>query len=199
MTSLKELVDETGQFDYNALKRLAKGQDQATFVRLVSEMVLVGSGLYRGWLLGDGKKEGEEDKKETVLFQPEERRQKATQFKVLETYIFPLIPVKQRDEESHGKNVHVVTVGRSKKCDIILSDPSISSKHAEFRMDKGDGTSGPACFVRDLGSSNGVFVNGSRLAPFWTKDLAIGDEIRLSRFSIILSRAIDVYPKLKFG
>ncbi|MBF0436757.1 MAG: FHA domain-containing protein [Magnetococcales bacterium] len=199
MTSLKELVDETGQFDYNALKRFAKGQDQVTFVRLVSEMVLVGSGLYRGWLLGDGNKEVDAIMKETALFQPEERRQKATQFKVLETYIFPLISIKQHNMEPKERNIHVITIGRSKKCDIILADPSISSTHAEFRMDKGEGTSGPACFVRDLGSSNGVFVNGSRLAPFWTKDLAIGDEIRLSRFSIILSRSSDIYPKLKFG
>ncbi|MBF0133727.1 MAG: FHA domain-containing protein [Magnetococcales bacterium] len=199
MVSFQDIIDETGKCDYQALKRFAKEQDQESFVSLVSPRVLVGSGLYRGWFLNDENPDNGSKNKETVLFQPLDRQQKATRLKMLENQIYPLVPRLKPDQGTHENKVRVLTVGRSKKCDIILTDPSISSEHAEFRLDFGDRPSEIACFVRDLGSSNGVFVNGSRFAPFWTKDLAVGDEIRLSRFSVILSNSADIYPKLKYG
>lgn len=55
---------------------------------------------------------------------------------------------------SHGG---VYTIGRT-GADIELEDPKISRKHAEL------GLYGPGAYVlRDLASSNGVFVNGRRV------------------------------------
>ena len=50
-----------------------------------------------------------------------------------------------------------VVVGRSRECDVMLPDPNISRKHAELRRD-GDGW-----VVHDLGSTNGIKVNGRRV------------------------------------
>jgi pSer/pThr/pTyr-binding forkhead associated (FHA) protein len=47
------------------------------------------------------------------------------------------------------------TIGRSRDCDIVLSDPNVSRRHAEVRP-SGDG----GWTVADLGSTNGVRVNG---------------------------------------
>lgn len=199
MGSLKNLIDEMGKFDFQSLKAFAKGHDQETFLATMPERVLVGAGLFRGWFLSAEDPSGADSIAGTVMFQPEDRQQKATRLKILEHNIYPLVAMKKMDGESKKRKVVTLTVGRSKKCDIILADPSISSEHAEFRVEAGDGTLETACFVRDLGSSNGVFVNGSRLAAFWTKDLAVGDEIRLSRFSVILSNSVHLYPKLRYG
>jgi Protein of unknown function (DUF3662)/Inner membrane component of T3SS, cytoplasmic domain len=49
-----------------------------------------------------------------------------------------------------------VVVGRSRDCDVVLSDPNVSRRHAELRRDGGSWT------VFDLGSTNGVKVNGQR-------------------------------------
>jgi Protein of unknown function (DUF3662)/Inner membrane component of T3SS, cytoplasmic domain len=49
-----------------------------------------------------------------------------------------------------------VVVGRSRDCDVVLSDPNVSRRHAELRRDGGSWT------VSDLGSTNGVKVNGQR-------------------------------------
>ena len=46
------------------------------------------------------------------------------------------------------------TVGRSRDCDIVLEDSGISRRHAEIRP-SGDGWE-----IEDLGSTNGVIVNG---------------------------------------
>jgi hypothetical protein len=50
-----------------------------------------------------------------------------------------------------------VLIGRSRECDIALSDPNVSRRHAEVRRGE-DGWS-----VVDLGSTNGVKVNGRRV------------------------------------
>jgi pSer/pThr/pTyr-binding forkhead associated (FHA) protein len=48
------------------------------------------------------------------------------------------------------------TIGRSRDCDVILSDPNVSRRHAEVVRD------GDAWVVLDLGSTNGIKVNGRR-------------------------------------
>jgi hypothetical protein len=50
------------------------------------------------------------------------------------------------------------TIGRSRDCDVVLADPNVSRKHAELRPDGHGGWQ-----VRDLGSTNGVKVNGRKV------------------------------------
>src|SRR5262245_32751916 len=48
-------------------------------------------------------------------------------------------------------------IGRSAECQLALDDPLVSRKHAAFRVRK-DGVT-----VEDLGSRNGVLVNGTKI------------------------------------
>ncbi len=62
------------------------------------------------------------------------------------------------------------TLGRAETNEVILPDPSISRFHAEIAVsDKG-------YRLRDLGSTNGTFLNG---APVTSAYLEPGDQIRL--------------------
>jgi hypothetical protein len=45
-------------------------------------------------------------------------------------------------------------IGRSSACQIVLADDTVSRRHAELRFEDG------RWLLRDLGSSNGTFVNG---------------------------------------
>ena len=49
-------------------------------------------------------------------------------------------------------------LGRSRDCDVTLADPNVSRHHAEIRPDGRGGW-----VVEDLGSTNGVKVNGRRV------------------------------------
>ena len=49
-----------------------------------------------------------------------------------------------------------VVIGRSRDCDIRLPDPNVSRRHAELRQE------GAAYWILDLGSTNGLTVNGRR-------------------------------------
>jgi hypothetical protein len=60
-------------------------------------------------------------------------------------------------------------VGRSDESEIVLVDPSVSRLHAILE------TEGGAALVRDLGSTNGTFVNGRRVSVETLRD---GDELR---------------------
>jgi FHA domain/Domain of unknown function (DUF1707) len=48
---------------------------------------------------------------------------------------------------------HLV-IGRSSACQIVLGDDTVSRRHAELRYEDG------RWLMRDLGSSNGTYVNG---------------------------------------
>jgi hypothetical protein len=63
-----------------------------------------------------------------------------------------------------------VVIGRSRDCDIVMADPNVSRRHAELRREQ-DGWS-----VVDLGSTNGIKVNGQRVDQASLND---GDRITL--------------------
>lgn len=63
-----------------------------------------------------------------------------------------------------------VVVGRSREADIVLADPNISRRHAELRRDD-DGWQ-----IVDLGSTNGIKVNGRRVD---SQVLRPGDEVTI--------------------
>ncbi len=68
-------------------------------------------------------------------------------------------------------------LGRSRECDIVLEDSSISRRHAEIRPAAGDGWT-----VADLGSTNGVRVNGRAVAG--AQPLQDGDRVELGSSEI---------------
>ena len=61
-----------------------------------------------------------------------------------------------------------VVIGRSRDCDVVVSDPNVSRRHAELRRDEN------AWHAIDLGSTNGVKVNGRRVDQVALRD---GDRI----------------------
>jgi hypothetical protein len=73
-----------------------------------------------------------------------------------------------------------VVIGRSKECDIRVSDPNVSRRHAEVRQE------GTIYWVIDLGSTNGISVNGRQLKR---SKLDEGDRITLGSTEVIFSRS----------
>ena len=63
-----------------------------------------------------------------------------------------------------------VSIGRLPECDLVLSDPNVSRRHAEVRRRGND------FIVVDLGSTNGTKVNGAGVRERRLND---GDEIGL--------------------
>jgi pSer/pThr/pTyr-binding forkhead associated (FHA) protein len=68
-----------------------------------------------------------------------------------------------------------VTIGRGKDSEIVVDDASISHQHAALELGSG------GYRIRDLGSTNGVVVNGARMA---LAELKHGDRIALGQIEL---------------
>ena len=55
-----------------------------------------------------------------------------------------------------------LVVGRGTEADVRINDPGVSRRHVEFQVDFGSGGA-PRLSVRDLGSTNGMLVDGHRI------------------------------------
>ncbi|NLI78560.1 MAG: FHA domain-containing protein [Candidatus Riflebacteria bacterium] len=94
--------------------------------------------------------------------------------------------------EAGGKRLEITElpylVGRTPECALVLESPRVSRKHARF--ERGEG----GLVVVDLGSSNGTFVNGTRLTgptPLRTGDrVQFGDVVYTVEVPAILAQTI---------
>lgn len=75
----------------------------------------------------------------------------------------------------------VTTLGRDVNNTIVLDDPFASAEHAALTF------RGRAWYVEDLGSTNGTYVNGSRVDG--VEPLGFGDEIQIGQVRLRLERA----------
>jgi len=67
----------------------------------------------------------------------------------------------------------VVLIGRGADCQVILDDDYVSTRHARVVTDE-NGT-----YVEDLGSTNGTYVNGSRITAPTT--ISMSDTLRIGK------------------
>jgi hypothetical protein len=86
------------------------------------------------------------------------------------------------DDTKHELDGARAVIGRSKDCDIQLADPNVSRKHAEVRQE------GAAYWVVDLGSTNGMEVNGRRQKR---AKLRQGDRITLGSTELVFRRETE--------
>ena len=74
-----------------------------------------------------------------------------------------------------------VILGRSREADVRVSDVNVSRRHAELRQE------GAGYWIVDLGSTNGVAVNGTRVDRTRVRD---GDRIVLGSTEVVFGRSL---------
>ncbi len=82
-------------------------------------------------------------------------------------------------EKAYPMRAVTVTIGRSDQCDIAVKDSSMSGRHAEISKINGE------IRVKDMGSANGIWLNGERVDDV---ELFDGDVLRLGQTSIRQAR-----------
>jgi pSer/pThr/pTyr-binding forkhead associated (FHA) protein len=71
----------------------------------------------------------------------------------------------------------VTTAGRDPRSNLFLDDVTVSRRHAEFRLERGE------LQVVDMDSLNGTYVN---CQPIDSAVLSDGDEIQMGKFRLVL-------------
>jgi pSer/pThr/pTyr-binding forkhead associated (FHA) protein len=89
----------------------------------------------------------------------------------------------------------MITIGRSPENDIVLYNRLVSKSHAYLDL----GSSDEAVFLVDTGSTNGTFVNNSRLAPSGNYKLADGDEISFGPETKVVYFSPKAFQRLLSG
>ena len=77
------------------------------------------------------------------------------------------------DEDQPVRTIPIgrrVRIGRQADNDLVVTDPGVSRHHAEVTSERG------TCTLRDLGSTNGTLVNGTRVREHALRD---GDRIHI--------------------
>jgi hypothetical protein len=98
--------------------------------------------------------------------QQSSRSKKRPQARLVETKAIVAL-----DDRRYVLDGPTATLGRSKECECVVADPNISRRHAQLRRNSsGDWQ------VVDLGSTNGIKVNGRRVDA---SRLSPGDEVTL--------------------
>lgn len=94
-----------------------------------------------------------------------------------------LFVIQGRDQGSrYPLEEPVHSIGRTQSNSIRLHDTEVSRTHAEF-VRRGEGY-----WIRDLGSSNGTFVNGR---PVREQELHSGDQVQVGRSTLLYTGQID--------
>jgi hypothetical protein len=83
------------------------------------------------------------------------------------------------DDTEHEVRQRRVVIGRSRDCDIQLNDANASRRHAELRQE------GASYWIVDLGSTNGMEVNGKRVKRAKLRD---GDTITIGSTELTFGR-----------
>lgn len=78
-------------------------------------------------------------------------------------------------QELHGD---LAIIGRSRKSDVVIGDPSVSRQHVELRRDD------QGWYAVDLGSTNGTAINGEPLTS--PRRLAAGSRIEVGHASAVI-------------
>jgi len=84
----------------------------------------------------------------------------------------------------------LTTAGRHPDSDIFLDDITVSRRHVEFYRE------GTRFTVRDVGSLNGTYVNGSRIEE---AELAGGDEVQIGKFRLQFLTSPDMWGRTMSG
>ena len=90
--------------------------------------------------------------------------------------------------ELNGENLPLappgIVIGRGNDADLRIDDPGVSRKHIEIRVDEPQDSNGePRITAHDLGSTNGMLVNGRRVEK---ATLADGATIRIGNTTMSL-------------
>lgn len=178
------MVTSAGRVDLTLLQRVAQAAAAEDFVRFMGQPVLAGSAIHRGNLSAQ-RGPAAQAMNRTVLFEPAAADGESVSVsESLKHAIYPLVKASQATSTAH-----IFAIGRIDTNDFILPDYAISKQHAVIEI-KAEGW-----LLRDCGSTNGTFLNGTRLekkpAPLTDKDV-----VGFARYEFAFLQPASLYSML---
>jgi len=99
--------------------------------------------------------------------------------------IYPLL------KTNKNKFKGLILLGRDLNQDIVLESSKISKSHAYFKLTKGKN------FIKDVGSSNGTFLNKVKLEPLKDYEINFNDIVSFADISFRFIDNVSAYYTFK--
>ena len=164
---ISNMLSASGRIGLASLRKIAQENEKDTFMRFVRQPVLAGAAIQAGRISSQDSGGSGEEMNRTQIFEPSGTNPGASPAsEALKHAIYPLV----KGEYSTTSSKSFI-IGRVDGNDMIMPDFAISKKHATINMDSS------SFYIKDLGSTNGTLVNGTRLDK---KSLKIHDKDVLS-------------------
>lgn len=185
INSLDDLIKTPGKACYRTLVSLATSSTRDDFVYAVHCPAFVGSGIRDGELerVAASGQSGKWQK--TQMFNPSIRALLIEGASIEQSIFLLRKPVGGRSSE-----LRQFTIGRTQENDILMNDFAISRSHAIVEL------RGEDYYLKDLGSSNGTYVNGKLIDDRGTL-LQDGDAVRFARYDFIFLSVEGLFELLK--
>ena len=149
---IAKMLSASGRIGLVSLRKIAEEKEKDIFMKLIQQPVLAGSAIQAG-RISNQEAGGGDEMNRTQIFEPSNTNPGASPAsEALRHAIYPLVKGEYSTTSSRA-----FTIGRIDGNDMIMPDFAISKKHAIINRDDG------AYYLKDLGSTNGTLVNGTRL------------------------------------
>lgn len=183
--SLDGLIKTPGKACYRTLVSLATTSTKDEFIYAVHCPAFVGAGIRDGELERSSASGPSGKSQKTQMFSLSARAL-LIEGASIEQCIFLL----RKAMGGSSSELRQFTIGRTQDNDILINDFAISRAHAVVEL------RGESYYLKDLGSSNGTYVNGRLIDDRGTL-LQDGDIVRFARYDFILLSADGLFELLK--
>jgi pSer/pThr/pTyr-binding forkhead associated (FHA) protein len=147
-----KMLSASGRVGLANLRKISQEKNKDSFVRFLRKPVLAGDAIQAG-RISNQEGGGGEEMNRTQIFEPSGTNPGASPAsEALKHAIYPLVKGEYSTTSSRS-----FTIGRIDGNDMIMPDFAISKKHAVITVENG------SYYIKDLGSTNGTMVNGTRL------------------------------------
>jgi hypothetical protein len=213
MSSLLSIVDSKSRINYDQLKELIKEEALSKFTSQAEHPFLVGKQLYEGELkeaiinsnklnsgtatmrfsvkgLLDAVKNEQSVFRDTVTLSRNDFIEPESNI-IEKSAISRAVFMPRKRPYSYEPDKSLITIGRSDKNDVVISDYVISKFHAVLMFYK------DMYFIEDLNSTNGIQVNGVKINPNEKVQLPFNATLSFGRVEFVFTPALQVYRGVK--
>jgi len=184
--SFRAMVASTGKVSYETLRQLVAQTTPEAFKEVVGYPFLIGWRVREGEVIPKEAFSRTAKRRATMLFKPQRIFEEMQEMQGIRKIIFALSS--PTDPSTGGFLEH--TIGSSADCSIILPDFAVSTHHARISYRKDN------YVLVDLKSTNGTFVNGSRL-PEDGRVLEDRDLVAFGRYEFIFAMPESLHRHMR--
>lgn len=194
MSEFFKLIDINNRIKYKDLKDIISRMPMMTFMDEIRMPFLIGKELFEG-SMSKGSGALDTSTMKFSISEVKENPNAATQPNINSpapsSAISKAVYIITKNPSSDEPRRDVFTIGRASYNDITIADYVISKRHAAIQC------VGGRFFIEDVGSTNGIKVDGVKVEVGEKVQLIPGVDISFGRYCFVFTKPIDLFNRIR--